>query len=149
MKHPIKQIIGAEPSACFSRSGPPWGVVCCDAREGLKLLVDASVDCVVTSPPYFWQRDYGIEGQIGHEGSIQEYVRAIRGVFVEAKRILKSSGTLFLNLGDTFYSAKGKPKGQESKHRGRSFSRQKLRAVDGQGSVYLAKVLLEFLGGLL
>jgi DNA modification methylase len=92
-----------------------------------------SVDCVVTSPPYFWQRDYGFPEQIGHEPTIAGYVDTLRNVFAEVRRVLRSDGVLFLNLGDTYYSAKGRPHGKDDKHRGRSLSRQVLRAVDGPG----------------
>lgn len=104
-----------------------------DALRGIRSLESESVDCIVTSPPYYWQRDYGIEGQIGHEPTIEGYVGALREVFVEARRVLKKSGTVFLNLGDTYYSAKGKPCGRDDKNKGRMFSRTKLRAVDGPG----------------
>ena len=53
----------------------PWTVVNSDALAVLRRLPDSSVDCVVTSPPYFWQRDYGVKGQSGQEDTIEEYVR--------------------------------------------------------------------------
>ena len=114
-------------------SGRGWRLLCAEVHVGLAALATESVDCVVTSPPYFWQRDYGVNGQIGHESSIQGYVDALRSVFSELRRVLKRDGTLFLNLGDTYYSAKGKPHGNDAKHRGRAWSRSVLRAVDGPG----------------
>ena len=105
----------------------------CDAIAGLRSLPDESVDVVVTSPPYFWQRDYGVDGQIGHEPTIQGFVEALGKVFDEAKRVLARDGTLFLNLGDSYYNAKGKPHGEDKKHAARIMSRQQLRAVDGPG----------------
>jgi DNA modification methylase len=87
----------------------------------------------VTSPPYYWQRDYEVDGQIGHESSIEGYVQALVRVFANLKRSLTQDGTLFLNLGDTYYSAKGKPHGSDEKHNGRNMMRKHLRAVDGPG----------------
>jgi len=72
-----------------------------DVREVLATLPDASVNCVVTSPPYFGLRDYGHEGQIGLEATPDEFVAAMVAVFGEVRRVLKDDGTLWLNLGDT------------------------------------------------
>ncbi len=74
-----------------------------DALEVLKLLPDESVDCIVTSPPYWALRDYGVEGQIGLEESFYDYVERLRCVFKEIFRILKPEGTLWLNIADTYY----------------------------------------------
>ena len=101
-----------------------------DSRVILPTLERESVDCVVTSPPYYWQRDYDVEGQIGLEASIAGYVDNLRTVFKGLRHVLKSDGTVFLNLGDTYYSAKGLPHGNDAKHRARRFG---LRAVDGPG----------------
>jgi len=73
-----------------------------DCRAVLRTLPDASVHCVVTSPPYFGLRDYGIEGQIGLEPTPDEFVAALVGVFREVWRVLRDDGTLWLNLGDTY-----------------------------------------------
>jgi DNA modification methylase len=78
-----------------------------DCREILKSLPDNSVNCCVTSPPYFGLRDYGAEGQIGLEETPAEYVSNLLEVFKEVKRVLRPDGTLWLNLGDT-YSTDGK-----------------------------------------
>jgi site-specific DNA-methyltransferase (cytosine-N4-specific) len=63
---------------------------------------DSTVDCVVTSPPYWGQRDYGFDGQIGIEPTWPEYVEALLIVGREIRRVLRPTGTLWLNLGDTF-----------------------------------------------
>ena len=78
----------------------PWKVIQADALQGLKSLESETVDCMVTSPPYYWQRDYGYDGQIGHEATItiEGFVEALRDVFSEARRVLKPTGTLFLNI---------------------------------------------------
>ena len=75
-----------------------------DALTQLKELPGESVDCCITSPPYFGLRDYGVEGQIGLEESPEAYVSKLVEVFREVRRVLKKEGTLWLNLGDTFAS---------------------------------------------
>lgn len=78
-----------------------------DCLEGLKLLDDKSIDCCVTSPPYYGLRDYGVDGQIGLENTLEEYIKNLVIVFREVKRVLKDEGTLWLNLGDS-YAGSGK-----------------------------------------
>jgi len=73
-----------------------------DALEVLKTLPDESIDCCVTSPPYWGLRDYGVEGQLGLEKTPEEYVAKMVEVFREVKRVLKKEGTLWLNLGDSY-----------------------------------------------
>ena len=78
-----------------------------DVLSRLGDLPDESVDCVVTSPPYYGLRDYGVKGQIGLEETPEEYVRKIVEIFREVRRVLRSDGTLWLNLGDS-YAGSGK-----------------------------------------
>lgn len=73
-----------------------------DNRDVLKTLADKSVNCCITSPPYFGLRDYGEPGQIGLEKTPEEYVAALVEVFREVKRVLRDDGTLWLNLGDSY-----------------------------------------------
>jgi site-specific DNA-methyltransferase (adenine-specific) len=73
-----------------------------DVIERLAELPEASIDCVVTSPPYFQLRDYGVEGQLGLEASVDAWVGSQRRVVSELARVLKSTGSLWLNLGDSF-----------------------------------------------
>ena len=73
----------------------------------LKLLPDKSVNCCVTSPPYFGLRDYGCDGQIGLEPTPDEFVQNLVSVFREVKRVLRDDGTLWLNLGDSYWGGKG------------------------------------------
>ena len=73
-----------------------------DALAVLRDLPSASVNCCVTSPPYFGLRDYGVEGQMGAESSPAEYVAGMRAVFAEVRRVLADDGTLWLNLGDSY-----------------------------------------------
>ncbi len=111
----------------------PWSVLNGDVRAALQQIPSESINCAVTSPPYYWQRDYEVEGQIGHEDSISGYVDAVVSSFRELRRTLRKDGTLFLNLGDTYYSAKGRPHGKDDKHNGRQMMRRHLRAVDAPG----------------
>jgi len=79
-----------------------------DCRDVLRNLPDNSVHCVVTSPPYWGLRDYGVGGQIGLEATPAEYVEAMVGVFREVRRVLKDDGTAWVNLGDSYHNgAKG------------------------------------------
>lgn len=78
-----------------------------DALERLRGLPDESVDMILTSPPYHALRDYGHDGQLGLEASPQAYVIALVAVLREARRVLKSTGTLWLNLGDHYVSDVG------------------------------------------
>lgn len=73
-----------------------------DSLELLKTLPENSVDCVVTSPPYYGLRDYGYDGQMGLEKTPEEYVQNMVNVFREVRRVLKSNGTLWLNIGDSY-----------------------------------------------
>lgn len=79
-----------------------------DALEVLRQLPDASVQCCVTSPPYYGLRDYGVPGQYGLEESPAEYVETMRRVFDEVRRVLANDGTLWLNIGDSYSSTGGK-----------------------------------------
>lgn len=73
-----------------------------DVIDGLKQLESESVNCVVTSPPYWGLRDYGVATQIGAEKTPEEFIEKLVDVFREVKRVLKKDGTLWLNLGDTY-----------------------------------------------
>lgn len=73
-----------------------------DALTELKKLPPSSVNCCVTSPPYWGLRDYGVEGQFGLEKTPDEYVAKLVAVFGEVKRVLRDDGTLWLNLGDSY-----------------------------------------------
>ena len=81
---------------------PTGRVLVGDALAKLRELPTASVDTVVTSPPYFRLRDYGVPGQIGLEESVDQWVTAVRDVLHEVARVLKPAGSVWLNLGDTF-----------------------------------------------
>ncbi|MFI3189569.1 DNA methylase [Crenothrix sp. D3] len=77
-------------------------ILCGDSLQSLKKFPSASVDCIVTSPPYYGQRDYAMNEQLGGEDTPREYVIKLADVFDECKRVLKDTGTLWLNLGDKY-----------------------------------------------
>ena len=101
-----------------------------DSLEVARTLPDGSVDCIVTSPPYFGLRDYGADGQYGTEASPAEYVEAMRALFSELRRALADDGTLWLNLGDSYYSGKGSPTQPDLKNEAR---RPDSRSLDKPG----------------
>lgn len=113
-------------------AGVEWTVFNGDTHEVLKELSDEAYNCTITSPPYFWLRDYGVDGQIGQEDTVAGYVEAIASVMDEVFRVLKPDGVLFLNLGDTYYSGKGRSHGIDKKSSKRRFG---LRAVDKSGGL--------------
>ena len=78
-----------------------------DALTELQKIDAESVDCCVTSPPYFKLRDYGVEGQIGLEETVEEYIEKLVAVFREVRRVLKKDGTLWVNIADS-YAGSGK-----------------------------------------
>ncbi len=114
----------------ITASGAPWTVHRGDALTVMRTLQENSFHCAITSPPYYWLRDYQVDGQIGQEPTIAGYVAAIADTMDQVRRVLLKDGLLFLNLGDTYYSAKGEPKGPDRKNGARRFG---LRAVDASG----------------
>lgn len=70
--------------------------------ETMKRMEDNSIDCLITSPPYWGLRDYGVEGQLGLESTFQEYLEKLWLIFDEVYRVLKKTGTCWVNLGDTY-----------------------------------------------
>lgn len=73
-----------------------------DCLNGLKQLDDNSINCCVTSPPYYGLRDYGIDGQIGLEETPEKYIDSLVSIFREVKRTLRKDGTLWVNIGDSY-----------------------------------------------
>lgn len=119
-----------------------------DCRDVLKTLPDESVHCVVTSPPYFGLRDYGVAGQIGMEPDPSAFVAEMVAVFAEVRRVLRDDGTLWLNLGDSYAGSgrggnpdagtkQGTNKGSQSigvlygrDENGRDMERQRIKALN-------------------
>ncbi len=104
-----------------------------DALKALKELPPNTFDVAVTSPPYFWVRDYGFDAQIGHEDTVDNYVKRLADIFDEVKRVLCDEGVFYLNIGDTYYSGNGQPHGSDPACSSRNFMRTKLRPVDQSG----------------
>ena len=75
-----------------------------DAHDILRALPDGIAQTVVTSPPYWSLRDYGIDGQLGLEGSVHEFIDALAELFDDVRRVLRPDGTLWLNIGDSYTS---------------------------------------------
>lgn len=73
-----------------------------DSLEILKNMPDGTIHCCVTSPPYYGLRDYGVDGQIGREATPKEYIARLAAVFHEVYRVLRSDGTFWLNISDTY-----------------------------------------------
>jgi len=96
---------------------------------GLKNLPDNSIDCCVTSPPYWGLRDYGHDEQLGSESNFKEFVFGLAAIFDEVKRVLKDTGTCFINLGDTYGTGSGGDSGAGEKQKtnaGSMFGRKPL-----------------------
>jgi len=85
-----------------------------DALQSLKKFPDESINCIVTSPPYYGLRNYGVAGQIGLEDSPELFIKRLSEVFSECKRALKPDGTFWLNIGDS-YAGSGRGKGDINK----------------------------------
>jgi len=75
-----------------------------NSADVVKTLPDESIDCVVTSPPYFGLRDYGVDGQFGLEKTPNEYVSVMVNLFREIRRVLKDAGTIWINIGDSYFN---------------------------------------------
>ncbi len=93
-----------------------------DVSEALPLLPDASVQCIITSPPYWGLRDYGIRGQIGLEPTVAAYVFKLTALFSELRRILKPDGILWLNIGDGYTSGNRGWRAPDKKNPSRAMS---------------------------
>lgn len=86
-----------------------------DSLEVLRSLPDESINCCVTSPPYYGLRDYGFDGQIGLEETIDKYLSKLVTVFSEVHRVLKSDGTIWVNMGDSYAGSGKGPEGNLNK----------------------------------
>lgn len=96
-----------------------------DCVDVLKTLEDESIHCVITSPPYWGLRDYGVAGQLGLEETPEEFIENMVAVFREVKRVLRSDGTLWLNIGDSYANnSAGGSQGKNGQRAGRRFTAQ-------------------------
>ena len=114
-----------------------------DVIDCLKSLPDESVHCCVTSPPYWGLRDYGIDGQLGLEETPDEYVANMVEVFREVKRVLRSDGTLWLNLGDSYASSAKESGGHNPKQDSNRGSRTGLKPKDLVGIPWRVALALQ------
>ena len=107
-------------------------ILCGEVKEQLQKLIAAKVvvDCIVTSPPYYGQRDYGVDGQLGHEEHPQEFIDNLVEVFGLCRKLLRDTGSMWINIGDTYWSGKGAHKSKEIKQGARRFG---LRPQDRPG----------------
>lgn len=119
-----------------------------DCLDVLKTLPDNSIDCCVTSPPYYALRDYGIEGQLGLENTPEEYIAKMTEVFMEVYRVLKTEGTLWLNIGDSYWGG-GWRNAQFNEHSGDlqkgskgTYCGESMPACKGVQGVYKPKDLI-------
>lgn len=106
-----------------------------DALTVARELPTGAADCIVTSPPYFGLRDYGADGQYGLETTPAEYVERMRGLFAELRRVLADDGTLWLNIGDSYYSGRGNP-GPNADDRKNQSRRGWTRPLDRPGATW-------------
>jgi len=93
-----------------------------DALHVLRKLPTQSVQCVVTSPPYWGLRDYGIEGQIGLEETLHQFINRLVAVFAEVRRVLRDDGILWLNIGDGYTSGNRGYRAPDKKNPARAMS---------------------------
>ena len=91
-------------------------IICGDALETLKNFPNESINCCITSPPYYGLRDYHKKGQIGREATVEEYLNRLVEVFREVRRVLKKDGTCFLVLGDSYAGTSSKKEQRDPKY---------------------------------
>ncbi len=90
-----------------------------DSINILPTIANDSVDCIITSPPYWGLRDYGIDNQLGLEATLDEYLLKLEKIFIEINRVLKSDGTFWLNIGDCYTSGNRKYRAPDKKNTAR------------------------------
>ena len=104
-----------------------------DCVESMKALPDQSINCCVTSPPYFGMRDYGVDGQIGLELTPEQYVAKMVEVFREVRRVLRDDGTLWLNIGDSYVGATSQHKDGGSQGHNSCISKKTMSGIPQNG----------------
>lgn len=97
-------------------------LLCGDAERALQTLPERSVQTVLTSPPYWSLRDYGVAEQIGRDDSLDAYVCSIVSAFEQVKRVLRDDGTVWLNVGDSYTSGNRRYRAPDRKNRARAMS---------------------------
>lgn len=104
-----------------------------DALKFLKTLPDECINSIITSPPYFGQRDYGEKEQIGLETKSHDYIDSLVAVFREAHRVLRSDGTFWLNIGDNFVGATSQHREGGSQGKNSRYSRKHMNGIPTSG----------------
>jgi site-specific DNA-methyltransferase (cytosine-N4-specific) len=109
-----------------------------DINKGLNLLAQHNVivNCIVTSPPFYGQRDYEVDGQIGLEDHPAEFVKKLAASMDKCSPVLATNGSMWVNLGDTYWSGKGEHRSGEAKQGARRFG---IRPQDKTGDGKLCK----------
>lgn len=110
-----------------------WTILEGDVLAQLRTLPDEHVQCVVTSPPYWGLRDYGVDGQIGLEESLDEHMAKLVEVFREVRRVLRSDGVAFVNYGDSYAGAPNGGQGRAGALANRSAAKMGVREGRGPG----------------
>jgi site-specific DNA-methyltransferase (cytosine-N4-specific) len=93
-----------------------------DTRKLIQSIPENSVQCAITSPPYWGIRDYGVANQIGAEPDLTKYINSLVEVFCEVRRVLTPDGTFWLNIGNTYSSGGRKWRDADDKNKGRAMS---------------------------
>jgi site-specific DNA-methyltransferase (adenine-specific) len=114
-----------------------------DALKFLKKMPDESANSIITSPPYYAQRDYGSPEQIGLESHPDKYVNALVKVFREARRVLRNDGTLWLNIGDNYVGATSQHKAGGSQGKTSRYSTKHMNGVPTTGRKQRNKTFYE------
>jgi DNA modification methylase len=109
-------------SSLMLGTGEDFKCIVGDSRYALTYFKDDTFQCCITSPPYWGLRDYSIEGQIGAEDSLDEYISDLVDIFREVRRTLKSDGTLWLNIGDSYTSGNRTWRDTDKKNAARAMS---------------------------
>lgn len=116
-------------------SNDPLRLINADALDGLRSLPSESVQCCVTSPPYWGLRDYGVEGQIGLESTFDSFISRLVAIFDEVRRVLKPDGTCWINMGDSYLNRGSGNPGDSGMMKDRRIVRHRVskhaRCIDG------------------
>lgn len=114
----------SDPEFIFQEPTPqdPILVIYGDVRKIIRQLPDNIFQCVMTSPPYWGVRDYGVKGQIGAEPVLEDYINELVTIFSEVRRTLKPNGIFWLNIGNTYTSGGRKWRQEDDKNKGRAMS---------------------------
>ena len=113
-----------------------------DCRDALRTLPDESVHCVVTSPPYWGLRDYGVDGQLGMEPTLGEHIETMVAVFREVRRVMRPDATLWLNYGDCYATSPNGRSAAETKAAGNDDRTFRDKPFSTVGGVFKPKDLL-------